>query len=179
MAVSTKKGSKSNKAKPSSTVEKKSRSSRPNQDRSLKSQLAEALDQQAGTSAILRIIARSPAELQLVLNTIAESAASLCNAADALVWRVARQRTFSRYWIQWRSVRRGSVTQSMHRFGALRVTEFDSLPSTGQSRVQGSKRAGRSSEVSREAERSWIERPSTFRTRSRHTFRLNFRKLGQ
>ncbi|HET9881630.1 MAG TPA: GAF domain-containing protein, partial [Candidatus Binatia bacterium] len=51
-------------------------------------EIREGQEQQAATSAILRIIARAPADLQKVLNTIAESAARLCNAADALVWRV-------------------------------------------------------------------------------------------
>ena len=34
------------------------------------------------------MIARSPADLQTVLDAIAERAATLCDAADALVWRV-------------------------------------------------------------------------------------------
>ena len=87
MAVSTKKGNKSSKAKPRGTALKKSHP-KPKRDRSLQSQLAEALEQQAATSDILRMIARAPADLQAVLNAIAESAASLCDAADAILWRV-------------------------------------------------------------------------------------------
>ena len=34
------------------------------------------------------MIARSPADIQSVLDAIAESAAKLCDAADAVVWRV-------------------------------------------------------------------------------------------
>jgi GAF domain-containing protein len=51
-------------------------------------EIRERAEQQTATGAILRMIARAPADLQKVLNTIAASAAELCNAADALVWRV-------------------------------------------------------------------------------------------
>src|SRR5688572_16474014 len=87
MAVSTKKGSKSTNAKSRRTAVKKSRP-RPRQNRSLQSQLAEALEQQAATREILRLIARAPADLQAVLDAIAENAARMCDAADAVVWRV-------------------------------------------------------------------------------------------
>ncbi|HEU4345530.1 MAG TPA: GAF domain-containing protein, partial [Candidatus Binatia bacterium] len=51
-------------------------------------ELTQAAEQQKATSEILRMIARSPTDLQPVLEAIAESAAKLCDAADAVVWRV-------------------------------------------------------------------------------------------
>jgi GAF domain-containing protein len=51
-------------------------------------QLAEALEQQTGTSAILRMIAKAPADIQSVLDTMAEYSARLCGADDAVIRRV-------------------------------------------------------------------------------------------
>jgi signal transduction histidine kinase len=48
-------------------------------------ELTEALEQQTATSAILRAIAASPADIQPVLNAVAESATKLCDAYDALI----------------------------------------------------------------------------------------------
>jgi signal transduction histidine kinase len=55
---------------------------------SREAELAEALEQQAATSEILRVIASSPADIQPVLDAVIESAARLCDAADGLIARI-------------------------------------------------------------------------------------------
>ena len=48
----------------------------------------ESFEREAATSDILRMIARSPTNLQPVLDAIAERAANLCDAEDAAIFRV-------------------------------------------------------------------------------------------
>src|SRR5262245_554945 len=50
-------------------------------------QLTEALEQQTGTSTILRMIAKSPMDIQSVVDTMAEYSARLCGADDAVIRR--------------------------------------------------------------------------------------------
>ncbi len=101
MASTTKKGSRNKKPKLRRPVVKTSVAEQAQTIAELRQQLTEslqrenatakelheALEQQTATSEILRVIASSPTGFQMVMDTIAENAARLCEADDILVRR--------------------------------------------------------------------------------------------
>src|SRR5262245_12700721 len=88
MASTTRKDSKKSKSKPRRSVATKSLPEQAQNIQSLQRALDESLAREAATSDILRMIARSPTDLQIVLDRIAERAARLCDAEDAAIFRV-------------------------------------------------------------------------------------------
>jgi len=86
MASTKKKDTKKSQAKPRRLSVKDAKLVRENKE--LRRERDESLDREAATSDILWMIARSPTELQPMLDAIAERAAKLCEAEDAAVFRV-------------------------------------------------------------------------------------------
>ena len=68
--------------------------------------LEECLAQQVATGEILRVIASAPTELQPVLDTVAENAARVCGANDAVIFLVENE-------VLWRAAVHGSLIMSM------------------------------------------------------------------
>ena len=70
-------------------------------------ELTESLSQQTATSEILGVIASSPTDVQPVLDVVAERAARLCDAEDAIIFRVF-----------------GDFHQRVAKFGAIPAPDF-------------------------------------------------------
>src|SRR5215813_13592667 len=95
-------------------VTKKKKSPRPTESSQLKKELQRVTKQlesrdreQTATSEILRVIADSPTDLQPVLDVVAENAARLCEANDAVIFRIE-----------------GDSLQCVANYGPIPVTEM-------------------------------------------------------
>ena len=78
-------------------------------------ELGEALEQQAATAEILRVISSSPTDLKRVFAVVAASATRLCDASDATIHQVD-----------------GAVLRLVAHHGPIRVPALDVPFSTGK-----------------------------------------------
>src|SRR5215831_17076337 len=107
MAMTTRKGSENKKAKPRRPMVNTLVAEQAQTIAELRQQLAESLEQQTATSEILRVIADSLTNLQPVLDVVAENAARLCEANDAVIFRIE-----------------GDTLQCVANYGPIPVTEM-------------------------------------------------------
>ena len=75
----------------SKTTKARARVVHPIQEPQLEERLAEALEQQAATAEVLRIISTSPTKLQPVLDVVVKSAARFCGADDVTIFELDGQ----------------------------------------------------------------------------------------
>ena len=78
-------------------------------------ELTESLEQQTAMAEILRVISSSPADLQPVMDVVAESAAHLCGADNVVAYRLEVGSS-----AQWRCMGRGRRRRSAQPWRALR-----------------------------------------------------------
>ena len=83
-------------------------------------ELKESLEQQTATSEILGVIASSPTDIQPVLDVVAENAARLCDATDAVIHRIDGDKLLSVANYGSLPTRRGE--------GRLTLVDRDSVP---------------------------------------------------
>ncbi len=85
--LTSKKGSRKSKERKRLPSREEPHSNLKQEVESLRRELGEALERQTATSEILRVIASSPTDIQPVLDVVAQNAARLCDASDALILR--------------------------------------------------------------------------------------------
>ncbi|PYN25680.1 MAG: hypothetical protein DMD99_07875 [Candidatus Rokuibacteriota bacterium] len=74
-------------------------------------ELTQSLEQQTAMGEILRVISSSPTDLQPVMDAVAENAARVCGANDAIIWRID-----------------GDGLRRVAQFGSLRTVLPDLIP---------------------------------------------------
>ena len=85
-------------------------------------ELKESLEQQTATSEILGVIASSPTDIQPVLDIVAKTAAQLCDAGDAAIWRTDGQEF-------WLVASHGSIAVPQSGIAATNDSFFPKRPS--------------------------------------------------